>query len=88
MATHKSAEKRARQDVRRNARNSQTKAAVRTVEKKVRTILGSDKKAAPEALKELNSKFSKAVSKGAMHKKTAARRMSRLAKLAHKTTAK
>jgi len=88
LATHKSAEKRARQDVRRNARNSQTKAAVRTVEKKVRSLLASDKKAVPEALKELNSKFSKAVAKGAMHKKTVARKMSRLAKLAHKAASK
>ena len=41
MATHKSAQKRARQDLRRRARNRQVRSRVRTAVKEVRDLIGS-----------------------------------------------
>ena len=80
MATHKSAEKRARQSVRRNKRNSDVLGQVRTWEKKLRTALaGGDKTAASTLLNEYMSKMTKASTKGVVHAKTAARKISRLA---------
>ena len=80
MATHKSAEKRARQAVRRNARNTQTMSSVRTFEKKLRTaIAGGDSAAAKTLLGEFSSKVDKAAQKGVLPTKTAARKISRLA---------
>jgi small subunit ribosomal protein S20 len=80
LATHKSAEKRARQSVRRNKRNSETLGTVRTWEKKLRTALaGGDKTAAQTLLNTYMSKMTKAATKGVVHGKTAARKISRLA---------
>jgi small subunit ribosomal protein S20 len=80
LATHKSAEKRARQSIKRNARNSQTLGQVRTFEKKLRTaIAGGDKSAAATLLSDYMSKISKAATKGVVHAKTASRKVSRLA---------
>ncbi len=79
MATHKSAEKRARQTVKRNKRNTDTVGAVRTVERKLRTALAAgDKTAAATLLKEYAKKSSKAATKGTLHKKTASRKLGRL----------
>lgn len=80
MATHKSAEKRARQSVKRNARNSQSLGTVRTAEKKLRSALAaSDKTKAATFLNEYMSKVMKAATKGVLTTKTAARKVSRLA---------
>jgi small subunit ribosomal protein S20 len=80
LATHKSAEKRARQSVKRNKRNSDTLGAVRTWEKKLRTALaGGDKAAAETLFNTYMSKMTKAATKGAVHAKTASRKVSRLA---------
>ena len=80
MATHKSAEKRARQAVKRNARNSNTIGQVRTFEKKLRTaIAAGDKTGATTLLQDYMSKVTKASTKGVLHGKTAARKVSRLA---------
>ena len=80
MATHKSAEKRARQSVKRNKRNSGALAGVRTFEKKVRTALaGNDKVAAATLLNDYMSKMSQAATKGVVHAKTASRKIGRLA---------
>jgi small subunit ribosomal protein S20 len=82
LATHKSAEKRARQNKRREARNESITSALKTFEKKVRAAYNSkDPKAALEALKGLASQFDKAASKGVVHAKKAARKVSRLSKL-------
>lgn len=79
MATHKSAEKRARQSVKRAARNKQVIGAVRTTEKKIRTALASgDAKAAQEALKAYMSKASKAAVKGAIKAQQASRKIAQL----------
>ncbi len=81
MANHKSAAKRARQNVRRNKRNTHALATVRTFERKLRTaIVAGDKKGAETALKEYMSKITKAATKGVVHAKTAARKVSRLSK--------
>jgi small subunit ribosomal protein S20 len=79
LATHKSAEKRARQSVRRTARNGNTKSSVRTFEKKVRTaVAAGDAKGAVALLSEFQSKMGKAAAKGVVHAKAAARKVGRL----------
>ena len=89
MATHKSAEKRARQSERRSARNTQTKSNVRTFEKKVRAAIASgDAKSAATLLGEFQSRVGKAAAKGAVHAKSAARKVGRLALGIHKLGAK
>jgi small subunit ribosomal protein S20 len=89
LANHKSAEKRARQAVRRNARNTQTISAVRTFEKKVTTAVASgDAAGAKAALNDYMSKATKAATKGTIHKKAAARKIGRLAARVSKLAAK
>ncbi|HVK61004.1 MAG TPA: 30S ribosomal protein S20 [Bdellovibrionales bacterium] len=79
MATHKSAEKRARQAVKRNKRNTDRENMVRTAEKKLRTALAAnDKKSAATLLNDYVSKVSKAAAKGVIPAKTAARKIGRL----------
>ena len=82
MATHISAEKRARQTKRRTTRNDSVKSALKTFEKRVRSAIESrDPKAALVALKALSSQFDKAASKGIIHAKKAARKIGRLSQL-------
>jgi small subunit ribosomal protein S20 len=79
VATHKSSEKRARQDVKKQANNQKTLNSVRTFEKKLRTaIAAKDAKSAQDFLKNFSSKIDKAASKGVVHAKTAARKISRI----------
>lgn len=79
MATHKSSEKRARQDIKKAARNSRTMSSVRTIEKKLKTaIAAKDAKLAPELLKNFSSRIDKAATKGVVPAKTASRKISRL----------
>lgn len=79
MATHKSAEKRARQSIRKNTRNSQTLSTVRTIEKKLRAaIAGGNASDAQALLSGYMSKISKAASKGVVHANTASRKIGRL----------
>ncbi len=79
MANHKSAAKRARQTIKKNATNSKTKAGVRTIEKKVRLAVSSgDKDLALKSLVTFSSKMDKASKSGVFHKNTAARKVSRL----------
>ena len=82
MANHKSAEKRARQNEKRRTRNKAVKTRIKRVTKEVR--LETDGSPQDEALIKLNSAKSvidKAVKKGVIHRKTAARKISRLTKL-------
>lgn len=82
MATHISAEKRARQAKRRTTRNQNLKSALKTFEKKVRlAVEKKDAKVAVDALKTFVSAFDKAASKGVVHAKKAARKVSRLSGL-------
>lgn len=80
MATHKSAAKRARQSVRRNAVNRKVRSQVRTAELKIRQLISKkDKKAAEEMMASFMSAVSKAAQKGVIHSRNAARRIARVA---------
>lgn len=81
LANHKSAEKRARQSLKRQAVNRKTIATVRTAEIKLRKALtGKDVKGAQAALVEFSSRVSKAAQKGRMPFERASRKVSRLSK--------
>ena len=82
MANHKSALKRAIQNEIRCMRNKSTKTSIKKVTKEVRLSLNEN--SGEMTLKKLNtaqSLIDKAAKKGVIHKKTAARRISRLSKL-------
>ena len=88
MANHPSAEKRNRQRVKRTLRNRAIKSAVRTHVKSVREAVDAkDPKAAQAALAEATVAIDKAASKGALPKRSASRKVSRLASQVHKLTA-
>jgi small subunit ribosomal protein S20 len=79
VATHKSAEKRARQNVKRAARNAAVKQKVRTALRGFREALtGPDASAKLEALKHATRELRRAASKGLFPKTTVSRRVSRL----------
>ena len=81
MANHKSAEKRVRQNEKRNLINRSNRSELRTQIKKVRAAAASaDKAATAELLGPTVSLIDKAVNKGVLHKNTAARYKSRLTK--------
>lgn len=81
MANHKSAEKRVRQNVKRNEINRGNRSKLRTSIKKLRSaVAASDKKQSVELLNPTVSLIDKAVNKGLIHKNTAARYKSRLTK--------
>ena len=81
MANHKSAEKRARQNIKRNAINRSNRGRLRTQIKKLRAALTAhDKAASGELLNPTVSTIDKMVNKGIIHKNTAARYKSRLTK--------
>ena len=79
MAHHKSAKKRIRQTEKRTAINRSRASRIRTFLKKVETaILSGDKTAAAEALQEAQPELHRGVTKGLVHRNTAARKLSRL----------
>jgi small subunit ribosomal protein S20 len=81
MATHKSAAKRARQTVKRNAQNRARRAKVHTSVKAVeKAVSGKIADVAVKALRHAESTLARAANRGTMHWKTAARKTSRLAK--------
>lgn len=81
MANHASALKRQRQSEKRRVRNKGHKSAVSTTVKKVITSLSEKDTDKTKALcKEAVSRLDGAVSKGALHRKTASRKISRLTK--------
>ena len=81
MATHKSAIKRSRQSGKHRERNAAVKSSIKTGVKTVlEAVKGKDQEAAKAALTEAVPAIAKASAKGAIHKKTAARRISRLTK--------
>lgn len=88
MANHKSAEKRARQSVKRNARNSQAKAGVKTFERKLVKGIETKSKELAALLKDFTSKAMKAADKGQLKKSTVARKISRLSKRVHAALSK
>lgn len=81
MANHKSAEKRVRQNAKRNEINRSNRSKLRTSIKKLRAAVASqDKNASSELLTPTISLIDKAVNKGVIHRNTAARYKSRLTK--------
>ncbi len=84
MANHKSAIKRARQNELRRLRNKSVKTRIKSIVKDVRSSMGET--SAQDMTVKLNtaqSAIDKASKKGVLHKRTAARKISRLTKLAN-----
>ncbi len=81
MANIKSQIKRNRQNERRNDRNKAVRSALKTAEKKARAATsGEDAAAAVSLARGASRDIDRAAAKGVLHKRTAARRKSRLAK--------
>ncbi len=81
MANHKSALKRARQNEERRMRNKSTKTRIKNIVKDVRLDASENsKESALMKLDTAKSIIDKAAKKGVIHKKTASRKISRLAK--------
>jgi small subunit ribosomal protein S20 len=86
LANHKSAEKRARQNLKRRIRNKSVKTRIKHITKVVRTATSEKSKEAPVVeLKTAQSEINKAAKKGVIHRRTAARKISRLSKLVNST---
>ena len=87
VANHKSAIKRHRQSEKRRERNRARKSRMKTYVKKVQTALeAKDPTQAKTALHEAIPEIARAATKGAIKKKTASRKISRLARALHKLT--
>lgn len=85
MANHKSAEKRARQTIKKTERNRFYRTRLKNITKAVReAATAGDKTKASDALKIANKSIHAMVSRGFLKKQTAARRVSRLALLVNK----
>lgn len=80
MPNIKSAIKRVKTTSTRTLRNAAQKSALRTSIKKYEAAVAANDANAPALLKEACRKLDKAVSKGLVHKNTAARKKSRLTK--------
>ncbi|MHB8910247.1 MAG: 30S ribosomal protein S20 [Syntrophales bacterium] len=81
MIVHKSAVKRSRQALKHRERNISVKSSIRTGVKTVlEAVESKDPEAAKAALAKAAPAIAKAAAKGAFHKKTASRKISRLAK--------
>ena len=88
MANIKSSIKSAKKDLERRARNLQVKSTVRGAVRQTRAACETaDLAGAAEKLHSASSLLDRAVSKGVIHRNTAARRKSRLAKLLARTAA-
>lgn len=82
MANIKSAKKQARQALKKQKKNTARKSALKTAVKKVLNALVTDADIAQAQtlLREAEAKIARAKTKGLLHKKTAQRKISRLAK--------
>jgi small subunit ribosomal protein S20 len=93
MADHPSAVKRNRQRLKRTARNRSVESSLKTTLKKAHgalTTAAADKKAAKEAaplVQAAAKSLARAASKGVIHPRTAARKVSRLNTALHKAAA-
>ena len=87
MAHHKSAKKRARQTLKRRARNRHVLTTLRTAVKKARTALeGDDAEATQAAIRGAEGQLRRAASKGVIPAKRASRQISRLARAVQGTS--
>jgi small subunit ribosomal protein S20 len=85
MANIKSQIKRNRQNAKRHDRNKAVRSSLKTSTKKVYVAVAEgDPEAASVSAREASRAFDKAASKGIVHKRTAARHKSRLAKAANR----
>lgn len=83
MANHKSSEKRARQTIKKTERNRFYRTRLKNLTRDVReSVQASDMEMVEIALKKANKEIHSFVSKGFLKKQSAARRVSRLFKLA------
>jgi len=81
MANSRSALKRIKQSEKRRMRNKQVKTKVKnTIRSFISTLEEDNNEAAQQQIKVVGKMIDKAASKGVMHKNTAARKKSRLAK--------
>lgn len=87
MANHKSAKKRARQSEVKRLRNRSVKSQVKTAVTKLRALVATDTDAAAASLKGAASTIDKAAKKGVLHRNTARRKISRLARLLNRAKA-
>jgi len=88
LANHKSAIKRARQNELRHLRNKSVKTRIKTIVKDIRSTAAA-KTSSDDMSAKINaaqSAIDKASKKSVIHKRTAARKISRLTKLANSTS--
>jgi small subunit ribosomal protein S20 len=79
LATHRSAEKRDRQNKKRKARNTAVKSQTKTeIKKLLAAVEGKDAESSEKSLKSAIKVIKKAASKGVYHKNNASRKVSRL----------
>jgi small subunit ribosomal protein S20 len=82
MANTKSSMKRARQTLKRSARNSTVRTSLKSAIKKAREAVASgDKTKAEAAFREATAMIDRSRSKGVIHARNASRRVARLAHL-------
>lgn len=87
MANHKSAIKRARQNELRHLRNKSVKTRIKTIVKDIRSAAaGTSSEDMSAKINAAQSAIDKASKKSVIHKRTAARKISRLTKLANSTS--
>jgi small subunit ribosomal protein S20 len=88
LANHKSAIKRARQNEIRRLRNKGTKTRIKSIVKDLRSSVGeASGEETKVKMNTVQSVIDKASKKGVIHKRTAARKISRLTKLANSASA-
>jgi small subunit ribosomal protein S20 len=88
LANHKSALKRARQNVVRRSRNKSVRTRIKSVVKNVRSAVSDNlHENIAQDLDLAKSVIDKAAKKGTIHKRTAARKISRLSKLVNSISA-
>ena len=87
MANIKSAEKRNRQRLVREAANRTIRGGARTAIKKARTAIAAGDPEAPELVRQAERALDRAATKGVIHANNASRRKSRLYKELNRATA-
>jgi len=89
VANHPSSEKRNRQRLKRTVRNRGVRTEFRNLVKETRaSVRTGDAKAAASSLATAVKALDKAVTQGVLHRKTASRHVSRLARAVHRASAK
>ena len=89
MANHPSSEKRNRQRLKRTVRNRGVRTEFRNLVKDTRaSVQTGDAKGATTKLATAVKALDKAVTQGVLHRKTASRHVSRLARAVHRAAAK